>query len=140
MEHPVTLMKSAVLSLALGLAFVLPAQAAETAEEELRALGECGAGQVVYQQALAPGSPADVTQADRDLAERFARLEPRVATRANSLADAMGDERSGAILKEIVEGLKQRIEAPGLTLRQALDDYSPTIEACVVRASALPAA
>lgn len=134
-----TLMRSTALSLALGLAFVLPAPATEDAEQELRAPGECGAGLVVYQQAL-NGGPVVVTQADRDLADRFGRLESRVARRANSLADAMSEERSDAVLQEVVAGLKSRVETPGLTLRQILDDYGPTLEACIVRANALPAA
>lgn len=73
-----TLMKSMALRRAPALAFALPARAAETAEQELRALDQCGAGLADYQRALSREESGDVTQADRDLADRFGRLEPRV--------------------------------------------------------------
>jgi len=39
----------------------------------------------------------------------------------------------------LFDNLKRRAEAEGMTRRLLLDAYRPVIEACIVRASALPA-
>lgn len=139
MERPVTLTRSTGLSLALTLAFALPAMAAETPEQELLALGDCALGVGMYQASVKPENLAAATETDRDLAARVSLLEPRLEARANRLVADVGEDRARGIMGGLVDNLKRRAEAEGMTRRLLLDAYRPVVEACIVRASALPA-
>jgi hypothetical protein len=118
-----------------------PARAAETPEQELRALGQCAAAYGAYQTFTRPGVWAGATDEDRAREGRATRFEPGLKARADALAKRIGEAGSQTITREAIAEITAVAEAAGdqPVGRRMLDHDRPVIEACITRARKLPA-
>ena len=130
------------LALAGGLLLALPASAAETPEQEVGGLFQCAAALGLY-QSMGERPQSGITEADTALAASLTAYESQLRSRVDALAAGLGEADMKRLVAAIKADVAERIapvkddpQAP----RKILDLYKPVLEACVVRAKALPAA
>lgn len=141
-EPRMRLLKTTSLALAAGLLLALPARAAETPEQEVGGLFQCAAGLGLY-DAMAERPDAGMTDADKALAASVTVFEPQLKGRVDALALVLGQDGMKAQMEaakaEVTSRLAPLKDQPDAS-RKVLDLYRPVLEACLVRAKALPAA
>jgi hypothetical protein len=139
---PMRLFRALPFAIAGGLLLAAPARAAETPAQEIGGLFKCAAALGMY-GAMAERPGAGMTDADKALAASVTAYEPQLRGRVDTLAPTIGEDGMKALIAAVrvevsskVDPLKDDPQAP----RKILDLFKPVLEACVVRAKALPAA
>ena len=135
------LLNATALALSAGLLLALPARAAETPIQEVTGLFKCAAALGLY-DAIGEHPEAAVTDADKALAASVSAYEPQLRGRVEALATGLGEDT----MKGLIQAAKLDVETKLTPLkddpqapRKILDLYKPVLEACLIRAKALPA-